>query len=277
MTLESIAPVGSYTLTATAYAQPGGTGAALGSLSVEFTVAPTVLTGFVLVDATAHADLGALADGARLTELDAAKDYGFRVEAGANGGVESVTLALTGPGPDDEVSRIENHAPWSLYGDSDGNRACDVDGAICTAGGKMLSSSLSATVAGPPALRVADATVKEGPNATLDFVVTLDRAASGPVTVEYATVDYGATAGEDYEAASGTLTFAAGETAKTVEVRVLDDAVDDGGEQVKFVLFNPVHTTWCTALRKASLSAAVASSRSQMSRGSNSPRSGVAP
>ena len=607
-------PVGSYTLTATAYAQPGGTGAALGSLSVEFTVAPTVLTGFVLVDATAHADLGALADGARLTELDAAKDYGFRVEAGANGGVESVTLALTGPGPDDEVSRIENHAPWSLYGDSDGNehgaaladgaytltatawsaddgegealqtlrvsfavgeaqvapaaeplsaafeevpghhsgpgtpftlgvvfsepvtigeaafaahalivgnatvteasrvegapgewrvtiapasnaqvtvalaagrgcaeegalctadgralesapqasiaglpalagfelvdlsaggqrtalgsgatvrladasggsygivaktaegqtvgsvafvldapgedndvthtegvapwslhgdggedaingaplragshtltatvwserggagtmlgtltvaftvvaaasdtvvtvdtdaataltasfvgmpaehggagaeftfrvrfsedvkigfaalrddafalldvevtaakrvngsdalreitvkatgpyeiridlegnRACDVDGAICTAGGKMLSSSLSATVAGPPALRVADATVKEGPNATLDFVVTLDRAASGPVTVEYATVDYGATAGEDYEAASGTLTFAAGETAKTVEVRVLDDAVDDGGEQVKFVLFNPV-------------------------------------
>ena len=68
-----------------------------------------MLTGFVLVDATAHADLGALADGARLTELDAAKDYGFRVEAGANGGVESVTLALTGPGPDDEVSRIENH------------------------------------------------------------------------------------------------------------------------------------------------------------------------
>ena len=114
-------PAGSYTLTATAYAGPGGTGAALGSLSVAFTVAPTVLSGFVLVDATAHADVGALADGARLTEIDPAKDYGFRAEVAANGGVASVTLVLSGPGPDDEVSQTENYAPWSLYGDSAGN------------------------------------------------------------------------------------------------------------------------------------------------------------
>ena len=606
-------PVGSYTLTATAYAQAGGTGVVLGSLSVAFTVAPTVLTGFVLVDATAHADLGAVADGARLTELDPAKNYGFRAEVAANGGVASVTLVLSGSALDDDVSQTENYAPWSLYGDSDGNehgaalgdgaytltatawsgkkgkgealqtlrvsftvgeaqvapaaeplsaqfehvpgshigsgtwfnlrvvfsepvtigeaafaahalivgnatvreaarvedspgewrvkiapasdaqvtvalaagracgeegalctadgralesapqasiagpapvlagfelvdlsaggqrttlesgatvrladasggsygivaaiaagrtvgsvafvfdapgedgdvthtdgvspwslhgdggedaiagaplragshtltatawsgpggagtvlgtltvvftvaaasdtvvtvdtdapvltatfvdmpaehggdgvtftfevhfdpeprvsykvlrdesfavtggtvekarrvkgrndqreihvkptgmgaitvrlaggRACGTAGAICTAGGGVLSSTPSATVAGPPALRVADTTVMEGPSATLDFVVTLDRAASGPVTVEYATADSGATAGEDYEAASGTLTFAAGETAKTVRVRVLDDAVDDGGERVKFLLFNPV-------------------------------------
>ena len=114
-------PVGSYTLTATAYAQPGGTGAALGSLSVAFTVARAVLTGFVLVDATAHADLGAIADGARLTELDAAKDYGFRAEVAANGGVASVTLVLSGSALDDDVTQTENHAPWSLYGDTDGN------------------------------------------------------------------------------------------------------------------------------------------------------------
>ena len=36
-----------------------------------------------------------------------------------------------------------------------------------------------------------------------------------------------ATAGSDYTAVSGTLTFAAGETEKTVSVPVLDDA-DDG-------------------------------------------------
>ena len=114
-------PAGSYTLTATAYAGPGGTGAELASLSVAFTVAPTVLTGFVLVDATAHADLGALADGARLTELDAAKDYGFRAEAAANAGVASVTLVLSGSALDDDVTQTENHAPWSLYGDTDGN------------------------------------------------------------------------------------------------------------------------------------------------------------
>ena len=96
--LGAALPAGSYTLTATAYAGPGGTGAVLDSLSVVFTVAPTVLSGFVLVDATAHADLGAVEGGARLTELDAAKDYGFRAEVAANGGVESVTLVLSGSG-----------------------------------------------------------------------------------------------------------------------------------------------------------------------------------
>ena len=597
-------PVGAYTLTATAYAGPGGTGAALGSLSVAFTVAPTVLTRFVLVDATAHADVGALADGARLTELDAAKVYGFRAEVAANGGVASVTLVLSGSVLDDDVTQTEGIAPWSLYGDSAGNehgaalpvgsytltatawsgkrgtgealqtlrvsfavgeaqvapaeplsaefedlpgthigsggwfnlrvvfsepvtigeeafaahalivgngavteasrvegapgvwrakitpasnaqvtvalaagracgeegalctadgralerapeasiagpavltgfelvdlsaggqrttlesgatvrladasggnygivaktaswetvgsvafvldqpgedgdvthtegispwslhgdggedaitgaplrvgsstlsatawsgpggtgtvldtlsvsftveaaqetappaatvltatfvdmpaehggegvtftfevhfdpeprvsykvlrdesfavtggtvekarrvkgrndqreihvkptgmgditvrlaggRACGTTGAICTADGEVLSNSLSATVAGLPALSVADATVEEGPNATLDFRVTLDRAASGPVTVTYATADQSATAGQDYEATTGTLTFNPGETATTVSVVVLDDAHDDDQETLKVVL-----------------------------------------
>ena len=117
-----------------------------------------------------------------------------------------------------------------------GGRACGTTGAICTADGEVLSNSLSATVAGLPALSVADATVEEGPNATLDFVVTLDRAASGPVTVTYATADQSATAGQDYEATTGTLTFTPGETATTVSVVVLDDAHDDDQETLKVVL-----------------------------------------
>ena len=77
---------------------------------------------------------------------------------------------------------------------------------------------------GPAALSVADARVREASDATLDFAVTLSRAASGTVTVEYATADGTATAGSDYTARSGTLTFDPGETAKTVSVPVLDDA-----------------------------------------------------
>ena len=80
-----------------------------------------------------------------------------------------------------------------------GGRACGTDGAICTDDGRALSNTLSATVQGPPALNVADARAVEGEDATLDFVVTLSRAASGTVSVDYATADGSATAGDDYK------------------------------------------------------------------------------
>ena len=80
-----------------------------------------VLTGFVLVDATAHADVGALEDGARLTGIDPAKAYGFRAEVAAAGGVESVTFVLTGTALDKGEERTESVAPYSLYGNSGGN------------------------------------------------------------------------------------------------------------------------------------------------------------
>ena len=87
-------------------------------------------------------------------------------------------------------------------------------------------------------ISVSDAEVEEASGVTLDFVVTLARAVDGPVTVDYATSDGTATAGDDYTATSGTLTFAAGETTKTVAVPVLDDAVEDNGETVNFTLSN---------------------------------------
>ena len=97
----------------------------------------------------------------------------------------------------------------------------------------------SATVPGPARIRVEDARAKEGKDASLDFAVTLSRAASGPVSVDYATKDGTAAAGADYTAASGTLVFAAGETAKTVSVALLDDAIDEGKETFTLRLSNP--------------------------------------
>ena len=97
----------------------------------------------------------------------------------------------------------------------------------------------SATVRGPARIRVADARAKEGKDASLDFAVTLSRAASGPVSVDYATADGTAAAGADYTATSGTLTFAPGETEKTVSVALLDDAIDEGKETFKLELSNP--------------------------------------
>ena len=89
-----------------------------------------------------------------------------------------------------------------------------------------------------PLLRVANATVREGPQAQLQFDVSLDRAAAVTVTVDYATSDDTATAGADYTAMSGMLSFAAGETAQTVSVPVLDDAHDEGTETLTLTLSN---------------------------------------
>ena len=89
-----------------------------------------------------------------------------------------------------------------------------------------------------PALSVADAGANEA-NGSIGFLVTLDGPASSAVTVDYATSDGAATAGDDYTAASGTLNFGVGDTRRTVTVTILDDTVEDGGETFKLTLSNP--------------------------------------
>ena len=115
---------------------------------------------------------------------------------------------------------------------------CGAAGAVCTEDGRTYTTALATRIQGPPGLTVADAEVQEGPNAVLSFAVTLSRAPSSTVTVDYATADGTATAGSDYTAVNGALTFAAGETEKTVSVAVLDDAHDEGSETLTLSLSN---------------------------------------
>ena len=101
----------------------------------------------------------------------------------------------------------------------------------------LTSAATKAVAARPrPKASVADARVREAAGATLDFAVTLSIPAPGAVTVGYRTMDASAKAGEDYEARAGKLRFGAGETAKTLRVKVLDDAVDEGDEKMVVVL-----------------------------------------
>ena len=86
----------------------------------------------------------------------------------------------------------------------------------------------------PPALSVADAAGGEDVGA-LSFAVTLDAPSALPVSASYATADGTATAGSDYEAASGTVAFAPGETGKTIRVAIIDDTMDEADEET-FVL-----------------------------------------
>ena len=113
---------------------------------------------------------------------------------------------------------------------------------VCTSDGRMLGGGLQARIAGPPTLSVADAEVDENAGATLDFDVTLSRALNETVTVGYGTADVSASAGADYTSTSGTLTFAAQETSKTVSVPVLNDGHDEGSETMTLSLSSPSPT-----------------------------------
>ena len=57
--------------------------------------------------------------------------------------------------------------------------------------------------------------------------------------------DVTATAGADYEAVSGVLRFEAGETAKTVSVAVLNDALDEDSETLTLALSAPLRRHAC--------------------------------
>ncbi len=91
-------------------------------------------------------------------------------------------------------------------------------------------------------VRVLDATAYEDRRMngnTLNFRVFLSRRLRIPVQVDYATSDGTAHAGSDYRAASGTLTFRPGETAKTISVPVLQDSHNEGYESMTLTLSNP--------------------------------------
>ena len=88
-----------------------------------------------------------------------------------------------------------------------------------------------------PELSIDNVTVGEG-DGTAEFTVTLGLASGEAVTVDYATSNGTALAGSDYTAASGTLTFAAGDTSKTIDVTVTDDSLGEEDEDFTVTLSN---------------------------------------
>jgi M6 family metalloprotease-like protein len=96
-----------------------------------------------------------------------------------------------------------------------------------------------------PLVTIDDVTVIEPDSGTItaDFTVTLSAASGSPVTVGYATADVSATAGSDYVAASGTLTFAPGETSKTIPVTINSDTAPEPDEAFNVYLFGATAAT----------------------------------
>lgn len=95
---------------------------------------------------------------------------------------------------------------------------------------------------GEPTIAITDALVTEGNSGLADLIfnVTLSAPSSAPITVNYATQDNTATAGTDYVANSGQITFAAGETGpKQIMVKVIGDLIFEDDETLFVNLTSP--------------------------------------
>lgn len=120
-----------------------------------------------------------------------------------------------------------------------------------------LSSPVNATIADGqgqgtivnddvlPAFAISDVSVAEGNAGTSNavFSVTLSAASGQTATINYASADETATAGSDYTALSGTLTFAPSETSKTITAAVIGDTINEANETFVVNLSNPSNAT----------------------------------
>ena len=91
----------------------------------------------------------------------------------------------------------------------------------------------------PIVIRIGDGEAIEGE--PVSFQATLNRYSEKVITVDYITLDDTAFAPEDYQETSGTLTFAVGETTKTIIVPTIIDAETETLETFFIVLRNPIN------------------------------------
>lgn len=111
----------------------------------------------------------------------------------------------------------------------------------------------------PPVVHVTSGRALEGngsggggsfptPNNVLAFTAALSGPSGKPVSVVYRTANVSATAAVDYTAIPNTtLTFAPGETTKTINVEILGDLHHEPNEQLKVILATPTNATIGTA------------------------------
>ncbi|MBO6662228.1 Calx-beta domain-containing protein [Roseivirga sp.] len=112
-------------------------------------------------------------------------------------------------------------------------------------GGIMSTSAWSFTTTDQTEISINDPSVAEGESGStsLTFTVSLSQPApAGGATVAYATSDGTASSASDYTAASGTVSFAVGESSKTITVSVAGDAIVEDDETITVTLTSPTGT-----------------------------------
>ncbi|HEX5496738.1 MAG TPA: Calx-beta domain-containing protein [Mycobacteriales bacterium] len=155
---------------------------------------------------------------------------------------QSATISRVVTAPPDSVTPVMTCDPdLSVAFDADLNETVSVaPGAsvgteICTIDFQVSGQSIGfiqQVTVNIPGLSVSDVTVTEpdSGSAPATFTVSMSQASTATVTAHYATADGTTNGAADYGPISGTVTFAPGETSKTLTVAVEGDMIDESDE-----------------------------------------------
>ena len=169
---------------------------------------------------------------ARLKQVSAAPLSCWNITATADVSGENYSCTLT-------ARCYLDTFPQPFYDDSTITVPFAALGNVHNCNGRLSPGPCNDDLPDTTRVSVRDANAREFIFRSLDFRVFLSRVMRGPVRIDYATLDGTATAGSDYRATSGTLTFWPGETTKTISVPVFNDAHDDDPERMTLTLSNP--------------------------------------
>jgi hypothetical protein len=198
--------------------------AALATFSVTLTgtISEPITVDFLTVDDTAAAGADYAATQGTLTFLPGAVTS------------QAISVPIIGDSAYEGVERfflrLQNASPGALIADSQGVGTINDDDIA-------LSISNWSTREGTPNRGKKSSEVQFTP---FTFTVSLSGPSVTPVAVRYDTQNGTALAATDFSASGGTVTFAPGETAKTVTVNVIADATAEPDEGFKVVLSTPV-------------------------------------
>jgi hypothetical protein len=158
------------------------------------------------------------------------------LDLAAGGNADSVSLfSGNGNGTFDAAEIVDSKGALSDLVSAD----FDHDGTRDLAGVRYWASAIAVMLGGyvppppPPTLSISNESVTEGNSGSTNmvFTVTLSKAATETVTVNYGPENGLAVGGKDFDLLPGSLTFTPGQTTKQITVAVRGDTIDEHDEE----------------------------------------------
>ena len=235
-------------LSAPVNASVGGTGTAEGRI-VDNDGAPQLTVGSVTATEGDHANFEVVLIGSTTQEVTvnyATREGSARESADYEAAAGTLTLGMVTSGMGEVVST--RTVPVALIDDTVAEPDESFEIVLSSPDNATLASGVATGTIRDndtaPTLSVSGATGEEGGEAV--FTVTLAGTTSRTVSVRYSTLEGTARAETDYGTSTGSLTFAPGETSRTVSVALRDDVTDEPDETFYLQLRSPVNATVVT-------------------------------